>query len=214
MFKKILVALTLLIFLLASAGVVNAAVPTNSLSVGKTSSGGDDVQSLGTITLGTTVHPVWTWTRNGAPLRYASIKLQESYNSGSWTTRATQTSDYYGRVSWYIKPLKTGNFRYRTVYGSIAGTSILYLTVVSKSTASFSTSPTVGSKSTNFKFMGSASGGTPTSWYWTFGDGKSAYGKTVYHKYASTGYKSPKLTVKFSNGITAWQIRYNYIRVT
>ena len=160
----------------------------------------------------------WYWyhVNNGVrtPDRYQYVTLQHSRNGGAWSTIGSGYTNANGYIGWSVKEPTAGTYRYRSVntgYYSSIKTYVVGTTPPVK--ASFYASPTIGTRSTNFKFIGSASGGTPTSYYWTFGDGKSAYGKTVYHKYATTGYKTIKLTVKFTNGWSAWAQRYNYIRV-
>lgn len=61
--------------------------------------------------------------------------------------------------------------------------------------AHFSVKPKDGSITTNFQFDGSASLGAITKFNWDFGDGKSAGGKSVNHKYAKAGTYKVKLTV-------------------
>lgn len=161
----------------------------------------------------------WYWYNvyNGVrtPDRYQYVTLQHSRNGGSWSTIGSGYTNSNGYIGWSVKEPTAGTYRYRSVNTGYYSSIKTYVvgTTSPPVKASFYASPTVGTRSTNFKFIGSASGGTPTSYYWTFGDGKSAYGKTVYHKYASTGYKTVKLTVKFTNGWSAWMQRASYIRV-
>ena len=161
----------------------------------------------------------WTWYNvvNGVrtPDRYQYVTLQHSRNGGSWSTIGSGYTNGNGYIGWSVKESLPGTYRYRSVnsgYYSSIKTYVVYSSPPVK--ASFYATPTVGTRSTNFKFVGSGSGGTPTTYYWTFGDGKSAYGKTVYHKYSSTGYKTVMLKVSFTNGWWASLTRYNYIRVT
>ena len=158
----------------------------------------------------------WYWyeVRNGVrtPDRYQYVTLQHSRNGGSWSTIGSGYTNSNGYIGWSVREPTAGRYRYRSVNTGYYSSIKTYV-VGSSVWASFFASPTVGTRSTNFKFIGSAGGATPKTYYWTFGDGKSAYGKTVYHKYATTGYKTVKLTVKFTNGWSAWMQRSNYIRV-
>lgn len=220
MHNRVFVLLALLA-LACSASVASAAPQAQGQTVDQMSVStlGDDIHaSAVSIRVGQSYNAWWTWLRNGVPLKGAYIRLQRSYNGGSWTNVDSGYTNSYGRVGWSITPRVCGTHRYRTVYNGVASSILTLLTYGCGGgcpVLSFSAYPRVGTRSTNFKFVGSSTGiATPTSWYWTFGDGKSAYGKTVYHRYATTGYKTVKLTVKSSGGTTRWVTGYNWIRVS
>ncbi|AKB46497.1 cell surface protein [Methanosarcina sp. Kolksee] len=69
----------------------------------------------------------------------------------------------------------------------------------SKPVANFSASPTSGKAPLNVKFTDTSTG-TPTSWYWTFGDGSKSYLQNPTHKYSKAGIYTVNLTVKNAAG--------------
>ncbi|WP_229393640.1 PKD domain-containing protein [Methanosarcina sp. DH1] len=69
----------------------------------------------------------------------------------------------------------------------------------SKPVANFSASPTSGKAPLNVKFTDTSTG-TPTSWYWTFGDGSKSYLQNPTHKYSKAGVYTVSLLVKNAAG--------------
>ncbi|WP_229395547.1 PKD domain-containing protein [Methanosarcina sp. DH1] len=65
--------------------------------------------------------------------------------------------------------------------------------------ADFSASPTSGKTPLNVKFTDTSTG-SPTSWYWNFGDGSKSYLQNPTHKYSKVGSYTVSLTVKNAKG--------------
>lgn len=216
MHKSVLVLLALLL-MACTAGVATAADVT---AAQKSLLGAEKSASAA---LSQTVAPggsgdldfYWYYTSNHAPLAYKYIQLFESKNGGSWTYVTSGYTNGNGYIGWYVKRPTGNTYRFRTKYGSTWGSTIYTIKFGNSiPRASFSASPTWGLEySTNFRFVGSSSGGTPYRWSWSFGDGSSGSGQTVYHRYTHYGSKTVKLTVYFTNGYWASQTRYNYIWV-
>ncbi|AKB57277.1 cell surface protein [Methanosarcina barkeri 227] len=68
-----------------------------------------------------------------------------------------------------------------------------------KPVANFSVTPTSGKTPLNVKFT-DASTGSPTSWFWNFGDGSKSYRQNPIHKYSKAGIYTVNLTVKNAKG--------------
>lgn len=167
-----------------------------------------------TVPIGVYADLDFYWYSAGKPAANKYVKLYQSKSGGSWTYVTGGYTNSKGYIGWKVKRSSPGTYRFRTKYGSVwSSTYTIHFGGCGVCpTPTISAYPRVGTRSTNFKFVGSARG-TPSSWYWTFGDGKSAYGKAVYHKYTTTGYKTIKLTLKYPNGSSASIARCNYIRV-
>ncbi|WP_082092987.1 PKD domain-containing protein [Methanosarcina siciliae] len=71
--------------------------------------------------------------------------------------------------------------------------------VVKPLVADFTTATTSGRVPFTVKLM-DASSGSPTSWFWDFGDGTNATGQNVSHTYTSTGTYTVNLTVTNAGG--------------
>jgi len=65
--------------------------------------------------------------------------------------------------------------------------------------ADFSASPTSGKTPLNVKFTDTSTG-SPTSWYWNFGDGSKSYLQNPVHKYSRVGVYTVSLIVKNAKG--------------
>ena len=65
--------------------------------------------------------------------------------------------------------------------------------------ASFSASPTSGKTPLNVKFTDTSTG-SPTSWFWNFGDGSKSYLQNPVHKYSKAGTYTVNLIVKNAAG--------------
>lgn len=221
MHKPLLVLIAVLV-LACSAGIAGAAsVQTSTvaqqsvLSDEKTASAAASQTVYGPNGVGD-LDFWWKYTATGRPVAYKYVTLKQSKNGGSWTTVTSGYTNGNGYIGWYVKrPFDGSTYRFKTMYGSTSSViyTIKYVKPPNGVKADFTRTPSVGTKSTNFKFVGSAVGGTPKTWQWTFGDGKTAYGKTVYHKYTSTGYKTVKLNVTFTNGRWASVQWNNCLRV-
>ncbi len=75
-------------------------------------------------------------------------------------------------------------------------------------TASFTHTPTQPARTENVTFTASASEVAPSfSFSWTFGDGFTATGSPVYHRYASSGVYTVNLTVTDSTQQQAFQVQ-------
>jgi len=89
-------------------------------------------------------------------------------------------------------------------YGSLAAgetrvTKIVYNGTVVTPRAGFSGSPTSGNASLAVTFTDS-SVGTPTTWFWSFGDGSTATAQSPSHTYTAGGKYSVALTASNANG--------------
>ena len=85
-------------------------------------------------------------------------------------------------------------------------------TAVQKPVAAFSASPTSGSAPLNVTFTDSSTG-TPTSWNWSFGDGKYSTTKSPVHTYSAAGNYTVALTATNTAGSNT-TTKSNYIKVT
>ena len=65
--------------------------------------------------------------------------------------------------------------------------------------AAFSASPTSGKAPLNVKFTDTSTG-SPTSWFWSFGDGSKSYLQNPTHKYSKTGVYTVSLKIKNAKG--------------
>lgn len=77
--------------------------------------------------------------------------------------------------------------------------------------ASFTVSPQSGFRTTLFQFDGAKSSdtdGTVAGFHWNFGDGKSASGKSVTHKFDASGTFDVELTITDNGGATATTARF------
>ncbi|AKB51859.1 Chitin binding protein [Methanosarcina barkeri str. Wiesmoor] len=68
-----------------------------------------------------------------------------------------------------------------------------------KPVAAFSASPTSGKTPLKVKFTDTSTG-SPTSWFWNFGDGSSSFAQNPTHKYSKAGEYTVNLTVKNAKG--------------
>ncbi|AKJ38402.1 PKD domain-containing protein [Methanosarcina barkeri] len=68
-----------------------------------------------------------------------------------------------------------------------------------KPVANFSANPTSGKTPLNVKFTDTSTG-SPTSWFWNFGDGSKSYRQDPIHKYSKAGIYTVNLTVKNAKG--------------
>jgi len=68
-----------------------------------------------------------------------------------------------------------------------------------KPVAEFSASPTSGKTPLKVKFTDTSTG-SPTSWFWNFGDGSKSFHQNPIHKYSKAGVYTVNLTVKNAKG--------------
>ena len=90
-------------------------------------------------------------------------------------------------------------------------TKSAYIVVADPSVAEFSATPTTGSAPLPVSFQ-DLSGGTPTSWQWTFGDGGTSSAQNPSHTYTTPGTYDVTLTIDGPGG-TATQTKAGYISV-
>ena len=113
---------------------------------------------------------------------------------------------------------KEGSYTVSLTANNTVGSNTLikssYITVNSLRSpiAAFSASPTSGKATLKVKFTDKSTGGTPASWTWNFGDGKSSSTKNPEHKYSKAGKYTVSLTVKNSAGTNTAK-KTNYISV-
>jgi beta propeller repeat protein len=92
------------------------------------------------------------------------------------------------------------------------GNADIYMGTLSTSpVAAFSASPTSGSAPLKVKFTDKSTG-SPTSWKWSFGDGKTSISKSPLYTYTKAGKYTVSLTVKNAAGSNTKIIK-NYIVV-
>jgi len=101
---------------------------------------------------------------------------------------------------------KAGNYTVVLTVTNTAGsnttTKTNYIKVIVKPVAAFSASPTSGKAPLTVAFTDKSSG-IPTSWKWSFGDGKTSTAQTPKHKYTAEGKYTVSLTVKNAAGSNA-----------
>ncbi|AKB51135.1 Chitin binding protein [Methanosarcina barkeri str. Wiesmoor] len=83
--------------------------------------------------------------------------------------------------------------------------------VITKPVAVFSASPTSGKTPLKVKFTDTSTG-SPTSWFWKFGDGSKSYLQNPVHKYSKAGTYTVSLTVKNAAGLNK-VTKTEYIKV-
>lgn len=79
--------------------------------------------------------------------------------------------------------------------------------------ADFSAIPTSGKAPLKVKFTSEESTGSPTSWFWTFGDGKISKQQNPVHTYSTAGKYTVTLTVRNARGVDT-EIKRKYITVS
>jgi len=113
---------------------------------------------------------------------------------------------------------KAGKYTVRLTVKSAAGTNTKtikdYITVKTtpvKPVAAFSATPTSGYAPLKVQFTDKSTG-SPTSWKWSFGDGKTSTSKSSAYTYSKAGKYTVSLTVKNAAGSSTKTIT-NYITV-
>ncbi len=87
----------------------------------------------------------------------------------------------------------------KNAHGSNTVTKTDYVKVIAKPVAVFSASPTSGKAPLNVQFTDTSTG-SPTFWFWNFGDGSKSYLQNPTHKYSKSGVYTVSLTVKNAAG--------------
>jgi beta propeller repeat protein len=87
----------------------------------------------------------------------------------------------------------------------------IYMATLNQLVAVFSATPTTGKAPLTVKFTDKSTG-SPTSWKWNFGDGKTSTTKSPVHKYTKAGKYTVSLSVKNAFGSNIQKIS-NYITV-
>jgi len=97
------------------------------------------------------------------------------------------------------------DFEVKTEYINVASPSS------AKPVAAFSASPTSGKTPLKVAFTDTSTG-SPTSWFWKFGDGSKSYLQNPTHKYSKAGTYTVNLTVKNAKGSNT-VTKTDYIKV-
>jgi PKD repeat protein len=155
-------------------------------------------------------------TTGKAPL---SVKFRDS-SSGSpitwyWEFGDGTTATDKNPVHSYTNPGKyTVSLTVTNGAGSDTKTRTGYITVkgTPPPSADFYGKPTSGKAPLNVRFTDTSTG-SPTSWYWEFGDGTTATDKNPVHKYTSAGKYTVSLTASNAGGNTT-KTRTRYITVS
>jgi len=118
-----------------------------------------------------------------------------SFGDGTYSTAQNPTHKYT-KAGKYTVSLTVKN-----AAGSNTATKSNYVNVVTvtKPVAAFSASPTTGKHPLNVKFTDKSTG-SPTSWYWNFGDKSTSTTHNPTHKYTKAGKYTVSLTVKNTAG--------------
>ncbi|WP_011308636.1 PKD domain-containing protein [Methanosarcina barkeri] len=148
-----------------------------------------------------------TPTSGNAPLTVnftdASIGNISSYswdfnNDGTVDSTEQNPSYTYDKVGTYTVNLTVSN-----ADGNDSEVKTEYIKVSSQSSAKpvaeFSASPTSGKTPLKVKFTDTSTG-SPTSWFWNFGDGSKSFHQNPIHKYSKAGTYTVNLTVKNTKG--------------
>ncbi|AKB48342.1 cell surface protein [Methanosarcina sp. Kolksee] len=155
-------------------------------------------------------------TSGNAPLKVTfTDKSSNSPTSWKWTFGDGKTSTEQNPVHTYTKAgTYTVVLTASNAGGSNTVTKSKYITVKTapiKPVAAFSATPTSGNAPLKVQFTDKSTG-SPTSWKWTFGDGKTSTVKTPVHTYSKEGKYTVSLTVKNAAGTNTKTIK-NYITV-
>ncbi len=118
------------------------------------------------------------------------------WDFGDGTTSTQQNPTHiYAAAGTYTVCLMTNN---GCVFDTICQT--ITLTCASPTTASFTSTIGVGGNDLSVNFF-DASGGSPTSWLWDFGDGTTSTAQSPNHLYATSGTYTVCLTIQDPCGI-------------
>jgi PKD repeat protein len=155
-------------------------------------------------------------TAGNAPLKVQfTDKSTGTPTSWSWSFGDGNTSTSQSPAYTYSK---AGSYTVSLTVKNAAGTNTKtinnYITVktpVQKPVAAFSASPTSGNAPLKVQFTDKSTG-TPTSWNWSFGDGKTSTAKNPAYTYSKAGSYTVSLTVKNAAGTNTKTIN-NYVTV-
>ncbi|WP_292373866.1 MULTISPECIES: PKD domain-containing protein [unclassified Methanosarcina] len=182
---------------------------------------------------------VWTdWRNENADIYMYDISTKKekrittnpsaSYSPAIYGNRIVWMDDRNGNWDIYVYDLATRQGSHTTdksdqwspdIYGdkivwidSRNGNADIYMGTLSTSpVAAFSASPTSGKAPLKVTFTDKSTG-SPTSWKWSFGDGKSSTSKSPAYTYSKAGKYTVSLTVKNAAGTNTKTIK-NYITV-
>ncbi|MDW5549603.1 PKD domain-containing protein [Methanosarcina sp.] len=135
-------------------------------------------------------------------------KWKWDFGDGTISTKQNPTHKY-SKAGKYTVTLKVTN-----AVGINTATKSNYITVTGTSqapTADFWGWPLSGKAPLKVKFT-ETSKGSPTSWKWDFGDGKSSTEKSPTHTYSAAGTYTVKLTATNAAG-SSTKTKWNYIKV-
>jgi len=155
-------------------------------------------------------------TSGNIPLKVTfTDKSTGSPTSWKWTFGDGKTSTSRNPAHTYAKAGKyTVSLTVKNAPGTNTKTIKNYITVKTapvKPVAAFSASPTSGYAPLKVKFT-DKSANSPTSWKWSFGDGKTSTSKSPTYTYSKAGKYTVSLTVKNAAGSSTKTIK-NYIVV-
>jgi parallel beta-helix repeat protein len=187
----------------------NTTTKTNYIKVSGTSSQTPVAAFSASPTSGNTpLNVIFTDSSTGSPTTWR-------WNFGDGTSATVKTPVHtYSTAGSYSVTLKVGNST-----GNNTTTKSSYIKVTAKNTTnatipvvSFWGSRTSGTAPLTITFT-DASTNTPTSWYWSFGDGTYSTVQRPRHTYSKAGTYS--VTLKASNAAgTGTKTRANYIKIT
>jgi PKD repeat protein len=136
----------------------------------------------------------WYWNFGDGNTSTVQHPIHTYYSQGTYTVRLTITNSYGSSTK-----TKTN---YITVGQSVSGAPL----------ADFTASPTYGTSPLSVSFQ-DISTGSPTLWYWSFGDGSHTDDQNPTHIYTSGGKFNVSLTVSNANGSDT-ETKINYITVS
>jgi len=194
-----------------------AGIYTVSLTV-KNAAGSNTTTKKDYINVTAPVKPVAAFSASpisgNIPLKVTfTDKSTGSPTSWKWSFGDGKTSTSKNPAYTYTKAGKyTVSLTVKNAAGSNTTTKKDYITVNAapvKPVASFSASPTSGNAPLKVTFT-DKSANSPTSWKWTFGDGKTSTSKSPAYTYSKAGKYTVSLTVKNAAGSSTKTIK-NYI---
>lgn len=190
-------------FTVSASGVKNLHVGVNKVAWVNLQS----EASGGVATISKTNIPPWTYKIiiDGDSLSRSSVYLQIK---ASQTLKANSKGKF--EYSYDTSSMPEGKFRIRI--GNSAKTIELKSTGQNELVADFSAAPTSGKAPLKVTFT-DLSAGSPTSWKWSFGDGKYSTDKNAVHTYSKAGKYAVTLKAKNANGIDT-EIKSGYITVS
>jgi C1A family cysteine protease len=205
---------------IATAGTASVTVfnptPGGGTSTGMTFTVNNPVPAITSLSPASAVAggPAFTLTVTGTGFVSGATKVR--WNGVDRTTNVVSSTQ--ATASILASDIATSGTAYVTVFnptpgGGLSGSKAFTITTGSTPSpkASFSASPTSGKATLNVQFIDTSTG-SPTSWYWEFGDGTTSSLKQSTHAYTRKGFYTVKLTVTNAGGSNTLT-RTNYIRV-